>query len=431
MEQLRPETAPGTALALDVSIVMPCLDEVQCLPHCIANAREALAEIAARFGIAGEIVIADNGSTDGSQELARSLGARVVAVAKRGYGAALIGGCASALGRYIVVGDADGSYDFKDGIAMVGRLIDGADVCMGSRFAGGIAPGAMPWKNRHVGNPLLTGMLNLFFGADVDDAHCGLRAMTRECFLDLGLSGAGMEFASEMVIKAALKRKRIDQVPATLARDLRQRPPHLRPWRDGWRHLRYLLMLSPTWLFGVPAVAAMGSASLILFVSALHLVGILPGVSFFGTSWTIVAGFVLTSGQLAAIMALATHLQGVKQGYRFLRPSIARHAGLLTLETLLAAGVCLIGVSLAAMAAIGLYWSQSGYAALPNTLPLVLAAVVGAIGLQTIFGGFLLAIVVGHVADFVREVGRNAPVLRRDETAVAPGLPGRPSAQHA
>ena len=435
MEQPRLETATGAVLALDVSIVMPCLDEAQCLPHCIANAWEALAEIAARFGIAGEIVIADNGSTDGSQELARSLGARVVAVAERGYGAALIGGCAAALGRYIVVGDADGSYDFKDGVAMVGRLVEGADVCMGSRFAGGIAPGAMPWKNRWIGNPLLTGILNLFFGAGIDDAHCGLRAMTRACFLDLGLSGTGMEFASEMVIKAALKRKRIDQVPATLARDLRQRPPHLRPWRDGWRHLRYLLMLSPTWLFGLPAAAAMGGASLILLVAFLHLVGILPGISRFGMSWTIVAGFLFTSGQLAAIMALATHLHGVKQGYRFLRPSIARHADLLKLETLLAAGFGLIGLSLAGMAAIGFYWSESGFAALPNTLPLVLAAVVGASGLQTVFGGFLLAIIVGHVADFVREVGYRDPAavsaLRRNEPIGDARLPGRQTAQHA
>jgi len=225
----------------DVSIIMPCLNEAVSLPHCIANAREALSWIEERYGLSGEIVIADNGSTDGSQTLARKLGARVIDVPMRGYGAALIGGCNGAFGRYLLMGDADGSYDFTDGVAMVGQLIDGAGLCMGSRFQGGIAHGAMPWKNRYIGNPVLTSILNMFFCARIDDAHCGLRAITKEAFNELGLSSTGMEFASEMIVKAALRKIRIDQTRATLSVDLRQRPPHLRPWRDGWRHLRYLL----------------------------------------------------------------------------------------------------------------------------------------------------------------------------------------------
>src|SRR5919199_4952365 len=237
----------------DVSIVMPCLDEREGLAHCIARAYEALEALAVRRGLTGEIIVADNGSTDGSQALARRLGARVVPIARRGYGAALRGGFEAARGRYLVMGDADGSYDFMDAVGMVEALTQGADLCIGSRFKGGIAPGAMPWKNRYIGNPILTGVLNLLFGAHIDDAHCGLRALTKACFGRLRLEGSGMEFASEMIIKATLLGERIVEVPATLARDLRGRPPHLRPWRDGWRHLRYILMLSPHWLFGAPA----------------------------------------------------------------------------------------------------------------------------------------------------------------------------------
>jgi len=168
--------------AVAVSIVMPCLNEAQSLAHCVANAREALDRIAAEYGLPGEIVIADNGSTDGSQAIAEALGARVVPVAAKGYGAALIGGFDAARGRYLVMGDADGSYDFTDAVAMIGRLEDGADLCMGSRFKGGIKPGAMPWKNRYIGNPLLTGILNLFFRSGIDDAHCGLRAIRKEAY---------------------------------------------------------------------------------------------------------------------------------------------------------------------------------------------------------------------------------------------------------
>ena len=226
-------TQPFEAARPDVSIIMPCLNEMQSLPHCILNAREALAQIAARYGLTGEIVIADNGSTDGSQSLATSLGARVVTVARRGYGAALIGGGEGARGRYLLMGDADGSYNFCDGVAMVGRLTEGADLCIGSRFAGGIAPGAMPWKNRYIGNPALTGVLNLFFRSGIEDAHCGIRAITKQAFEACALSSSGMEFASEMVVKASLQKLRIDEVSATLSPDLRERAPHLRPWRPA------------------------------------------------------------------------------------------------------------------------------------------------------------------------------------------------------
>ncbi|WP_374410507.1 glycosyltransferase [Novosphingobium colocasiae] len=396
--------AEADSRELAVSIVMPCLNEAVSLRHCIANAQTALDRIAARYGLAGEIVIADNGSTDGSQDIATALGARVVPVARRGYGAALIGGFDAAFGRFLVMGDADGSYDFTDCVAMIGRLIDGADLCMGSRFQGGIARGAMPWKNRYIGNPVLTGILNLFFRSGIGDAHCGLRAIRRDAYDRLRLEGEGMEFASEMVIKAALSRLQIDEVPATLSPDLRDRPPHLRPWRDGWRHLRYLLMLSPTWLFGVPALAAMLLACVIFAMAGLHQTGLLPGPAHIGTGWTILAGFLLTSGHFCAVMALATHLYGVREGYRPLRPGLARWAHVMVLENALLAGLGLIGVAALGLGAIALRWSVGGFAALPSVLPLTLAAATGALGVQTLMGGFLLAIIGGHDARFVAAV---------------------------
>lgn len=391
------------AQPFDVSIVMPCLNEIQSLPHCIANAREALNRIERNYGLAGEIVIADNGSTDGSQALAISLGARVVPVTRKGYGAAIIGGFEGAYGQFLVMGDCDGSYDFTDCVLMIGRLIDGADLCMGSRFKGGISPGAMPWKNRYIGNPTLTGILNLFFRSGIDDAHCGLRALRRETFEALGLQGSGMEFASEMVIKASLKKLRIDQVPATLSPDLRDRPPHLRPWRDGWRHLRYLLMLSPTWVFGVPAVIAMTLAVIILGTMVLHSLGLLGAGVIFGSSWTIIGGFLLSLGHFAAIMALATHFHGVRRGYRQLRPSLNRLAPVLTLEHALVTGVGLILASIIGFVVVGLNWSASGFVAPPSVLPVTLAAVSGALGVQTTLGGFLLSIIAGHDAQFITD----------------------------
>jgi len=389
------------ALPLDVTIVMPCLNEAQSLRHCMANAFEALDRIHRIHGLAGEVVIADNGSTDGSQALAASLGARVVSVSRKGYGAALIGGFNAAYGRFLVMGDCDGSYDFTDAVPMIGKLLDGADLCMGSRFKGGIAPGAMPWKNRYIGNPLLTGVLNLFFRSGIDDAHCGLRAIRKTSYAQLGLTSDGMEFASEMVIKASLLGLTIDEVPATLSPDLRDRAPHLRPWRDGWRHLRYLVMLSPTWVFGLPAVLALLASAIILGGAISHQVGLLPGKGYFGDSWVILGGFLAALGHLALIMALATHLHGVNQGYRKMRPLLRKYGSVLTLEAALLAGVGLLIVSGGGFLMTGYNWAQGGYVALPSALPMTLAAAIGAIGCQSLMGGFLLAIIAGHKAQIV------------------------------
>ncbi|MGW8202689.1 glycosyltransferase family 2 protein [Sphingomonas bisphenolicum] len=391
----------GDVRAIDVSIVMPCLDEAISLPHCIANARRALDLIETRHGLFGEIVIADNGSTDGSQQLATGLGARVVPVERRGYGAALIGGCEGAYGRYLLMGDADGSYDFTDGVAMIGELLDGADLCMGSRFRGGIAPGAMPWKNRYIGNPVLTGILNLFFRSGISDAHCGLRAITRDCFASLDLSGSGMEFASEMVIKASLRRFRLAEVPATLSVDLRDRAPHLRPWRDGWRHLRYLMMLSPTWVFGVPGVVALG-VGLALFAMALMQAlapGSFPAV---GNYWVVLAAALVSGGHLCGMLAFAGKLYGLRAGYRAARPWELRLGEKLSLEAMLLSGLAISGTGVAVLAAVFWKWTARDFGATYSILPAVLGTTLVTMGMQTVMGGFLMAILGGNESRFYR-----------------------------
>ena len=382
----------------DVTIVMPCLNELDSLPHCIGNALEALARMSSELGLSGEIVIADNGSTDGSQALATELGARVVPVSEKGYGAALIGGCRGAWGRYILMGDCDGSYNFTEGVAMIAKLAEGHDVCMGNRFRGGIAAGAMPWKNRHIGNPALTGILNLFFRTGMGDAHCGLRALTKDAFDRLKLTGSGMEFASEMVIKASLLKLDMVEVPATLSPDLRDREPHLRPWRDGWRHLRYLFMLSPTWVFGVPGLAALGLGLTILLTAGLRALGILPWVPF-GESFIAVGAMLTLVGHIATIMAIAAHLHGVRQGYRKPRRWLKGNR-FATLETCAIVGISMILASLGALVAVGFYWEASSFSALPSILPVTIAGLLGALGLQTLFAGFLLAVLGGNEAQF-------------------------------
>lgn len=244
----------GAGGGVELTILMPCLNEVETLGVCIDKARGYLQ----RTGVSGEVVVADNGSTDGSQAAAERHGARVVAVKERGYGAALLGGIRAARGRYVIMGDADDSYDFSRLDGFVEKLREGCDLVMGDRFRGGIAPGAMPPLHRFLGNPVLSGIGRLFFGSAIGDFHCGLRGFRKEAIEGLALRTTGMEFASEMVVKATLARLRVAEVPTTLAKDGRTRPPHLRSWRDGWRHLRFLLMYAPRWLFLYPGLVLFG-----------------------------------------------------------------------------------------------------------------------------------------------------------------------------
>jgi hypothetical protein len=387
---------------IDVTIVMPCLDEAVCIAACIANAEEALHLIAARFGLGGEIVVADNGSTDGSQDIATALGARVLSVATRGYGAAMIGGAQAARGQYIIFGDADGSYDFREAVAMIGQLMDGADLCMGSRFLGGIQKGAMPWKNRYIGNPILTGIVNLIYRSGISDAHCGLRAVTAETFAGLRLSGSGMEFASEMVIKAALQRRKIVEVPATLSRDLRTRAPHLRPWRDGWRHLRYLFMLSPTAMFILPGLFA-ACVSLTIFAMAIvHALApqLLAGT--FGNYWQVAASAIGAIGHQALVLGMAAHLYGVREGYRPAGPHAGALSRFVSLETMLLTGLASMLVGGAVLAATIVSWTLRDYGPVSSVLPAVGGTLLVIIGVQNVFGGFLLSVIGGNEARFFR-----------------------------
>jgi len=396
----QPLASPETVA---VSFVMPCLNEVLSLAACIAAIRQAQDEIHAKYQLACEIIVADNGSTDGSQALAERLGARVVAVSQKGYGAALNGGFRAAAGRYLVMGDADGSYDFRESVAMIGALIGGADLCMGSRFAGGIKPGAMPWKNRYIGNPLLTGILNLLFRARVTDAHCGLRALTKASFERLQLTGAGMEFASEMVIKAALKGERIVERPATLSPDLRDRAPHLRPWRDGWRHLRYLFMLSPAWLFALPGALFVAAGSLILAVSGAHFL-IAPRVVFyFGNYWDVLAGSLVGLGHIALVLALASYLHGVRAGYHRPTAWYGRLSRWVTLESMIIIGLVLALAGVAELTWVLEEWSAGRLTRLDPVVPAVLGTLMMTLGAQNILGGFLLAIIGGNEARFLRQ----------------------------
>jgi hypothetical protein len=405
--------AMGTAAKIDVTIVMPCLDEAKWLPACIANAKEALTRIRAAFGLNGEILIADNGSADGSQLIARALGARIVEVSQQGYGAALASGMKSASGTFLVIGDADGSYDFRECVEMIRALMNGADLCIGSRFKGAIKTNAMPWKNRYIGNPLLTGALNLIFGAGVSDAHCGLRALTKACFERLHLSGHGMEFASEMIIKAALKGEQIAEVPVTLSRDLRDRPPHLRPWRDGWRHLRYLLMLSPTWAFAVPATFA-GAVSLAIWAYAAVATFLgASATSHIGNQWIILAGAMIGLSHIAGLLAAATHLYGTSQGYRRPAPWAAPMAQWISLESMLASGLAVAASGFAILLTLFSYWTQHGYTTIGTVLPAVTGTTLIVVGAQNILGGFLLAIINGHEAEFLKEKPESAPQLTK------------------
>jgi hypothetical protein len=390
-----------------VSIVIPCLDEVRSLGPCIATAREALVALRDRMGFAGEIVIADNGSTDGSQDLARRLGARVITVAKRGYGAALRGGFDAACGDYLVMGDADGSYDFRESVAMIEALHNGADLCMGSRFRGEIKPGAMPWANRRIGNPVLTGLLNFFYGMHVTDAHCGLRALTKGCWSRLALSGDGMEFASEMVVKAALRGETIAETPVTLWPDTRDRKPHLRPWRDGWRHLRYLLMLSPLWLFTVPAAIGASAGIAILAIAGWFLLFRPQAESFFGNYWVVLAAATIGVSHIAALLGAVSHVHGVKAGYRRPHRFIAAVSGWITLETMLLMGAGLALAGLGALIAVVVDWSSRNFGPTYSVLPIVLGTLLVTLGAQTVLGGFILAIIGGNDAKFFAGTARD------------------------
>jgi len=348
----RPRTAqaPDAAAApLELTILMPCLNEAETIEVCVRKARDYLQ----RAGIAGEVLIADNGSTDGSQEMARALGARVVDVPEKGYGAALIGGIGAARSTYIVMGDADDSYDFTRLDGMLAELRGGADLVMGNRFKGGIEKGAMPFLHKYLGNPVLSFLGRLFFKVPIGDFHCGLRGFNRQSMLDLGLKSPGMEFASEMVVKSALAKYDIRETPTTLKPDGRSRAPHLKTWRDGWRHLRFLLLHSPKWLFIYPG-ALMVLAGVAGVVALSHgALRLTPAIELDIHSLVAACFVILIGVQMLMFGALARRYATVEG---VLPPAANLHRFLLglTLETILLVAV---GVFLAGAA--GMVWAVS------------------------------------------------------------------------
>lgn len=374
---------------IEVSVVMPCLNESETLEVCI---RKALAFFE-RSGVRGEVVIADNGSTDGSPQIAEASGARVVHVSDRGYGSALQGGILAARGRYVIMGDADDSYDFSSLEPFVEKLRDGYDLVMGNRFRGGILPGAMPPLHRYLGNPVLSGIGRLFFHSPIRDFHCGLRGFSKEAFIRMDLQTAGMEFASEMVVKATLLQMRISEVPTKLKPDGRSRPPHLRSWRDGWRHLRFLLLFSPRWLFLYPGLALMA-------VGFLTGVWLMPqprlvfGIGF-DAQTLLYAGLAILIGYQAVLFALFTKIFAINAGLLPHDQRVDRVTKWISLETGLIVGALLIlfglGMSVLAVTA----WARTAFGGLDpsQTLRLIVPGGVAlTLGCQTILSSFFLSV---------------------------------------
>lgn len=371
--------------ACELSIVMPCLNESETIAICIDRAQRFLRA----YEIAGEIVIADNGSTDGSQELASAMGARVVPVGQRGYGAALLGGIEAARGRYVAIGDADASYDFMCLMPFVEELRAGHDLVMGNRFLGGIGRGAMPPLHRYVGNPVLSFLGRLFFGGRIGDFHCGLRAFSREAMLRLGLSSQGMEFASEMVVKAQLAGLKVIEVPTTLAPDRRSRAPHLRSWRDGWRHLKFLLTFAPKWLFLYPGAAliAAGLCGLLALLPSDQSIGTLRfGVhSLLFSATAMLIGFQLVSfGYLARLF-------GIRERYWPSGIWVERVQRWFSVERGCILGVLLLAAGIGTAAAAFGDWAGAGYGNMDaeQLMRLAIPAVLlCTLGTQTIFTAF-------------------------------------------
>jgi hypothetical protein len=390
-DAIKPAVAEAESRDVELTILMPCLNEAETIATCIDKAHGFLA----RAGVAGEILIADNGSSDGSVEYALARGARVIAVTERGYGAALRAGIAAARGRYVIMGDADDSYDFSRLELFLAKLREGSDLVMGNRFAGGIAPGAMPLLHRYLGNPVLSLIGRMFFRSGIRDFHCGLRGLRRDAILGLDLRTSGMEFASEMVVRAALNGLVLAEVPTTLGVDGRSRPPHLRTWSDGWRHLRFLLMFSPRWLFlypGTPLFALGLLGTVVLLPGPLMLT---PRFGLDDHTFLVAAIAILVGVQVVGFGVIARHFAAANgllprsKSLDGLMARVSMERGLLIALTLMCGGIG------------GVAWSLWQWAALdfgPLTAPevtrvLTLSLVLIATAVQLAFTVFLLGII--------------------------------------
>lgn len=374
---------------VELSIVMPCLNEAETLAVCIGKAQASLKAL----GVAGEVIIADNGSTDGSQQIATEMGARVVSIPVKGYGSAIRGGVEAARGKFVIMGDADDSYDFANLGPFLEQLRAGHDLVMGNRFKGGIEPGAMPWLHKYLGNPVLTATGRLFFHSPCSDFHCGLRGFRKAAIEQLELRTTGMEFASEMVVKATLNKLRIAEVPTTLSPDGRSRSPHLRSWRDGWRHLRFMLLYSPRWLFLYPGLLLMILGTLIsarLLLGPAQVAGATVDIhTLLYSAMAIVIGF------QTVVFAVFTKVFATTQGLLPEDPRLNKLYDYIRLETGLVVGTLLLllglGISVYAFASwrARLYGPLNPSEILRQVIPAVTLIM---LGLQTVLSSFFLSI---------------------------------------
>jgi glycosyltransferase involved in cell wall biosynthesis len=375
-----------SSVPVEVSVVIPCLNEANSLAFCIDKAVTAFRCV----GLAGEVIVADNGSTDGSIQIAEEHGAHVVRVAERGYGSALRAGIAAARGPLIVMGDADDSYDFGEVPKFAEMLRQGYDVVMGNRFRGEIKPKAMPWHHKYIGNPGLTALLNLFFRAGIGDSHCGMRGFTRAVYERMDLRSTGMEFASEFVIKAAQLGARITEIPITLWPDKRGRPPHLRSFRDGWRHLRFMLLYAPNWLFLLPGGALLAAGLFLVF-------WLLPGprqissritldihTMIFGVIFTLLGVQILSIGSFAKVFSYAERFDRNPVSLKRLLKRVKLETGLLVGGSLFLAGF-------AGCAWVAWKWAASGFGPLHEVRKVLFWSMWLFIGVQVTFASFFLS----------------------------------------
>jgi len=374
---------------VELTIVMPCLNEAETLERCIVKAKAYLD----KAKINGEVVIGDNGSTDGSQEIARKAGARVVDVPRRGYGAALMGAIEGARGKYVIMGDSDDSYDFSNLDAFVEKLRAGYDLVMGNRFKGGVRPGAMPFLHKYLGNPVLSFIGRLFFKSDIGDFHCGLRGFRQDIVSVLGLQTTGMEFASELVVKATLFKLKIAEVPTTLDKDGRSRPPHLRTWRDGWRHLRFLLIYSPRWLFIIPGIVLtlIGLGVGAWVETGPQKIGSLT----LDTNTIIYAGTAVIIGFQALIFGLLTRVYGMVGGFLPKKPFLERFTSTSRLEEGLVSGIFILLIGIAGSIYSVVKWKHASFGLLvyPDILRIVIPSAVAIIvGFQVMLAAFFLSV---------------------------------------
>lgn len=370
----------------DVSVVIPCLNEANSIAFCVEKAMRTFQAA----GLRGEVVVADNGSTDGSIEIAEKFGARVIPVSERGYGSALRAGISAARGAFIIMGDADDSYDFSEVPRFVEMWRQGYDVVMGNRFRGEIKPGAMPWHHKYFGNPVLTSVLNLFFHAGIGDSHCGMRGFTRAVYERLDLRSTGMEFASEFVIKAAQLGARITEIPITLWPDKRGRPPHLRSFRDGWRHLRFMLLYAPNWLFILPGASLCAFGLFLVFWLLPRPRAISPHITLdvhtmiFGVIFTLLGVQILSIGTFAKVFSYSERFD---RGTVSLKRALKR----VTLESGLLLGGALFLAGFAGCAWVTWKWAASGFGPLQEVRQVLFWSMWLFIGVQVIFGSLFLS----------------------------------------